>query len=134
MYIRPDPALSRQNQNFFQPCFCNSRHFLFHFLLIQPHSMNLVTTVKPAVNTVILAVIGNVKRGKQGNGIPKMFSCLLRRFLGHFLQQSLCRRGQQRPKIFCGSAFCSQCTFYLLPGITFRLVTSPGVHDFFQNI
>ena len=92
LHIRHSAAFAGQNQNFLKAGLCDGGHFLMDALIIQLGSLDLIMTVKSAVDAEVLAVIGDINRRKHADGITKMLSRLFLGFFCHFFQERLCCR------------------------------------------
>jgi len=91
-YIRIGPAFPCKDQDLFHTGLCDHLHFMLDLFKCKFFAADVVVAVKTAVNAVILAVIGNIKRGKNVYRIAKMIFCDLLSFSGHYLQiRSRCR-------------------------------------------
>ena len=69
-------AFACKYQDFLQAGCCNGLHFLLNLFRVKHGTPDLVLTVKPTVNTVVFAVIGNIDGCEHLDGVAKMFSCL----------------------------------------------------------
>ena len=101
------PALTGEDENFLHTALGNDLHFLFDALHVQLHPADMVIAVKSAVHTVILTVIGNIKRREQIHRIAKMLTGFNPCPLSHLLQKRFRRRGQQCFEIFYRTGFVS---------------------------
>ena len=94
----------------------------------------MVIAVKTTVYAVILAVIGNVKRGKQIHGIAEMAAGFLSRSLGHFFQERLGGGREQSLEIFQGTDRMGQGCPDILGCVVGVIIGSHLAHDFFAYI
>ena len=79
-------ALTGQQQDFLQTGSCNGLHLPLDLFWVQPGAVYLIMAVKAAINAVVLAVIRNVKRCEQVDGIAEVPAGLKLCPLRHFLQ------------------------------------------------
>ena len=92
-HIRISPAFSCKDQYLFHAGLCDHLHLMLDLFTGQLLSADVIVAVKTAVNTVILAVIGNVNRSKNVYRIPKMVFCDLLCLSCHGFQIRCCCRG-----------------------------------------
>mgnify|MGYP007054875661 CR=1 FL=1 len=71
MYVAHSRAFPGQDQDFFQALSGNSLHFRFYFSGSKLGAFDIVVAVKAAVDAVIFAVVGDIKRGEQIDALPK---------------------------------------------------------------
>ena len=64
LHITLRTAFAGKDQDLLHPGIGNDLHFIFNLLHIQLHAVDMVITVEAAVNTVVLAIIGDIQRGK----------------------------------------------------------------------
>ena len=125
IHITLGAALAGENQDLLHPAVSNHLHLVFNLLHSQLHPLNMVVAVKATVDTVILAIIGNVKRREQINGIAEVLAGFQPCPLRHLLQKRLCGGREQRLKILDGTGLMLQCCLYIFGGV---LVVIVGIH------
>ena len=104
-YVALGTAFAGENQDFFHAAVRDDLHFMFNLLGSQLHAVDVVVTVKTAVNAVILTVVRDVERSKQVDRVSKVFACLQTGSLCHLLQKRFGGRGEQRFEIVNGTGF-----------------------------
>ena len=92
-------ALTCKHKNFFNTRIGNDFHFMLYFIGIEFLSVNIIVTVKSAINAVIFTIISNIKRCKKIYCVAKMFTCLYLSLLCHLLEKRSCCRWQKCLKI-----------------------------------
>ena len=112
-HIGISAALTGQNQNFFHTGLRNDLHLMLNLFKIQLLPPDIIIAVEPAVNAVVLAIIGNVQWCENINGISKMIFGNLFCFSRHLLQIRCCRRRQECLKILNGTGFMRKCPLYI---------------------
>ena len=133
-HIRHFSALTCQNQYFLQTWFCDLSHFCFNFLCIQLCPADAVMTVESTVNTVVFTIICNIKWCKKADRITKMIFFFHLCALCHFFNKRLCRRWQQRCKIFwCTVSFC-KCPPYIFRCVTVIIICLHYFNHLFCDI
>ena len=118
-------AFAGENQDFLHAAVGDDLHFVFNLLHVQFHALNVVIAVEAAVNAVILAVVGDVQRGKQVNGVAEVLAGFQPGTLRHFLQKGLGGRGEEGLQILNGAGFVLQRRPDVLGGVLGGVV---GVH------
>ena len=66
---------------------------MLYLLHIELHALDVIVAVETAVNAVILAVVGDIQRSEQIDGVAEMLLCLQSCLSRHFLQKRLSGRG-----------------------------------------
>ena len=92
-------AFPGQNQYLLHAGIGDYLHFVLNLLHRKLHPADLVIAVKAAVNTVILTVIGNIKRCKQIHGIAELLLRFPVRPRRHLFQKRFGGRRKERFQI-----------------------------------
>ena len=101
-------AFAGQNEDFLHTGFGDGLHFGYQLLPVKTCSVNAIVAIKAAVNTVILAIVGDIKGRKEGHVIAEIALALLTGLLGYFFQQGQRSRGKQGREIIRGSMLLRQ--------------------------
>ena len=97
---------------------------MLDLLKAELHTVDVVVAVEATVNAVVLAVVGNVKRGEKIHRVAKMLTGLDPGLLSHLFEKRLRRRREKGFEIFhtaglmlqgCPYIFCS------VDGVVIRL-------------
>ena len=80
-------ALPCEQQDLLHAALRDDLHLMLDLLRRQLQALDIVVAVEPAVNAVILAVIGDVERREKIDGIAEMTARLEARAAGHLLEQ-----------------------------------------------
>lgn len=79
-----------KNQNFFHATFGNYLHFVLNLLGVEHHPFYVIVAVEAAVNAVVFAIVGNVKRGEKIDCVSKVPAGFSLCFLGHLFKERFC--------------------------------------------
>ena len=91
-HIALGAALSGEDQDLLHAAVRNDLHLVLDLRHVQLHPLDMVVAVEAAVDTVVFAVIRDIKRRKHVNRIAEMLSGFLLRSLRHFFDKRLGRR------------------------------------------
>ena len=126
-HIRHLRTLPCQDQDFLQAGSADLFHLPFNPSHIQSGTADLIVTVKPTVDTIILTIIGYIQWGKHDNRIAEMPSRLLLRHLCHLFQNRQRRRRKKSSKIIQRPVFALNGTHDVLLRIPVVII---GIHCF----
>ena len=133
MYVAHSRAFPGQDQDFFQPLSGNSLHFRFYFSGSKLGAFDIVVAVKAAVDAVIFAVVGDIKRGEQIDGITEMFTCFCLCPLCQLFQKWCCGRREQCGECFRRQVILKQGLFHVVRRINSFVVSCTGGQHLFHN-
>ena len=132
--IRHFGAFAGEDQDLLQTGSGNGLHLLFNFCLIKPCAVDFVVAVEPAVDAVIFAVVGNVKRGEKIDGVAELPPGLPLGGFGHLFQKRLGSQGEKRGKIFRSAVRMGKRTPHICRGIPAVIIVFHGREDLFHHI
>ena len=95
--------------------------------------MNAVVAVKAAVNAIILAIIGNIKRRKKGHVIAKITLALALGGAGNILQQGQGSGREQGRKICRSALIVRQGSPHIGLGIAVIIIAVASCDDLVQQ-
>ena len=133
LYVAHSRAFPGQDQDFFQPLSGNSLHFRFYFSGSKLGAFDIVVAVKAAVDAVIFAVVGDIKRGEQIDGITEMFTCFCLCPLCQLFQKWCCGRREQCGECFRRQVILKQGLFHVVRRINSFVVSCTGGQHLFHN-
>ena len=121
-HIALTSALTGQNQDFLHTAVGNDFHLMLDLFHVQFHAADVVVAVESAVDTVILAVIGNVQRCEEIDGVAEVLAGFQPCFLCHLLKERFRGRGEKCLEILNGAGVMLQCSLHISSGILCRIV------------
>ena len=127
-------AFACQQQHFSHIGLCDRLHFLFDFFHVQMAAVNLVLTVKSAINTLILTIIGDIKRCKQLYAVAEMLFPFSLCLFCHLFQKWLCCRRKQSCELLHGASCASQGSLHLFCCVSCLFKCLHGSLNFFKHL
>ena len=102
------PAFAGKDEDFLHAAVGDDFHLFFNLFHGKLHPVNVVITVKSAVDAVIFTVIGYVERREQIYCVAEMAACFKPCPLCRLFKKGLCRRGKQGFEILNGTGLMLQ--------------------------
>ena len=122
VHIGPLSAFAGENQNLFHPRFGDDLHLMLHLFQGELLPADIVIAVESAVDTVILAVVGDIDRREDVDRIAEMVLRLLLRPSCHPLQEGGRRRRKQRLEILDAAGISAQGPLHVPCGVGRRII------------